>query len=86
MGHVAEARRMLEEFVAARQKRVVSAWGIATLHACLGDVDEAFRWLDVAIEERATGIIFLRIHPRVDALRADPRFPVLLQRVGLAPA
>jgi hypothetical protein len=33
---------------------VVSAWGIAALHSSLGDVDEAFRWLGVAVEERAT--------------------------------
>jgi eukaryotic-like serine/threonine-protein kinase len=84
MGDEAEARRMLAELTAARGQRVVSAWGIAALHASLGDVEEAFHWLDIAIEEKATGLIFLRVHPRLDAIRKDPRYPALLKRVGLA--
>jgi hypothetical protein len=69
--------------VARPPPRVVSAWGIAALHASLGDVDEAFRWLDVAIEERAPGLILLRVHPRLDPIRKDPRYRPLLRRVGL---
>jgi serine/threonine-protein kinase len=83
-GNTGEARRLLAELTAARAERVVSAWGIAALHACLGDVDEAFRWLDTAVEEQATGLIFLRVHPRLDRIRDDARFPALLRRVGLA--
>jgi tetratricopeptide (TPR) repeat protein len=82
-GNTAGARRMLQELIAARAQRVVSAWGIAALHASLGDVDEAFRWLDVAVAEQATGLVFLRVHPRIDRLREDPRFAPLLHRVGL---
>ncbi len=82
-GNEAEARRILQELIAARSHRVVSAWGIAALHASLGDVDEAFRWLDVAVEERATGLVFLRVHPRLDSIRKDPRYLALLRKVGL---
>lgn len=38
----AEARKMLAELTTARSTRVVSAWGIAALHASRGDVDLAF--------------------------------------------
>jgi hypothetical protein len=62
---------------------VVSAWGIAALHASLGDVDDAFRWLETAIEERAAGMILLRVHPRLDPIRKDPRYAALVRRVGL---
>jgi TolB-like protein/tetratricopeptide (TPR) repeat protein/tRNA A-37 threonylcarbamoyl transferase component Bud32 len=82
-GNEAAARRILEELIAARSHRVVSAWGIAALHASLGDVEESFRWLDVAVEERATGLVFLRVHPRLDRIRQDPRYQTLLRRVGL---
>ncbi len=85
-GNEAGARRILEELVEARNHRVVSAWGIAALHASLGDVDEAFRWLDTPVEERATGLILLRVHPRLDPIRKDPRYQVLERRVGLAPS
>lgn len=83
MGNVQEARRILAELTGARSRRVVSAWGIAALHACLGDVDEAFRWLDIAVDERAPGLILLRVHPRLDPIRTDPRYGPLLRRVGL---
>jgi len=85
MGHEAEARRMLAELIAARSHRVVSAWGIAALHASLGEVEGAFQWLDVAVEEGATGLIFLRVHPRLDPIRKDPRYDALLERFGLGP-
>jgi len=82
-GDIAEARRILAELTAARATRVVSAWGIAALHASLGDIDEAFHWLEEAGRERAPGLIFLRVHPRIDLLRGDARFPVLVHRLGL---
>ena len=82
-GNSAEARRILAELIEARSRRVVSAWGIAALHASLADVDEAFRWLDVAADERAAGLILLRVHPRLDPIRSDPRYRPLVRRVGL---
>ena len=82
-GNAAAARRILQELTEARSQRVISAWGIAALHATLGDVDEAFRWLDVAVDEHATGVMFLRVHPRLDRIRQDPRYQALLRRVGL---
>ena len=83
-GNTDAAHAMLHELIAARPQRVVSAWGIAALHASLHDVDEAFRWLDVAIEEHASGIVFLRVHPRLDPIRSDPRYPALVRKLGFA--
>ena len=82
-GNEAAARRILAELTEARSTRVVSAWGIAALHASLGDIDEAFRWLEIAVEERASGLILLRVHPRLDPIRKDPRYWPLVERVGL---
>jgi serine/threonine protein kinase/tetratricopeptide (TPR) repeat protein len=83
MGNTDGARRILAELVDARSKRVVSAWGIAAVHACLGDVEEAFQWLEVAIEEGATGLVFLRVHPRLDPIRKDPRYAQMVRRLKL---
>ena len=63
---------------------MVSAWGIAALHASLGDVDAAFHWLDVAVAEKATGLILLRVHPRLDPIRGDARYWPLVRKAGLA--
>ncbi len=82
-GNPDAGRRILGELIEARSGRVVSAWGIAALHASLHEVDEAFRWLDVAFAERATGLLMLRAHPRLDPIRPDPRYAALVRRVGL---
>jgi len=83
-GNKPEARRILGELTAARGARVVSAWGIAAVHASLGDVDEAFRWLETAIAEKASGLLLLRVHPRLDPIRSDPRYWPMVERMGLA--
>jgi len=85
-GDEAGARRILAELTAARGTRVVSAWGIGALYASLGDVDEAFRWLDIAITEKASGLILLRVHPRLDPIRKDPRYWPMVERMGLTDA
>ena len=83
VGNIGEARRILHELIAARSTRVISAWGIAVLHASLGDIDEAFSWLEIAIDEKAPGIIMLRAHPRLDPIRNDPRYAPMVKRLGL---
>lgn len=83
-GNEVEARKILEELISARGSRVVSAWGIAAMHAALGDVDVAFEWLETAIKEKASGLILLRVHPRLDPIRNDPRYWPMVERVGLA--
>jgi hypothetical protein len=49
----------------------------------LGDKDEAFRWLDAAVNERMTFIPWMRQNPAYGSLRADPRFQELVQRMKL---
>ena len=83
-GNEAEARRILAELTAARLTRVVSAWGIAALHASLGDVDDAFAWLETAMAEKASGLSLLRVHPRLDPIRSDARYWPMVERVGLS--
>lgn len=71
-------------FVGPFRTTFTSAWGIAALYASLGDIDDAFAWLETAIEEKASGLILLRVHPRLDPIRNDPRYWPMVERVGLA--
>jgi tetratricopeptide (TPR) repeat protein len=50
------------------------AYEIGVIHASLDDMDEAFRWLSRAVEERSGWIAYLPRDPRLDALHSDPRF------------
>jgi eukaryotic-like serine/threonine-protein kinase len=82
-GNESEARRILNELKQDRANKIVSAWGIAVLHASVGDVDDAFKWLEIAIREKSPGVLLLRVHPRLDSIRGDSRYWPLVERVHL---
>jgi uncharacterized protein YdhG (YjbR/CyaY superfamily) len=52
-----------------------------TPHASLGDVDDAFRWLDITIEERAAGMTLLKVQP--DSIRSGAVHGMLRSSGGL---
>jgi hypothetical protein len=52
----------------------------------LGEKDLAFTWLEKAFAERSHWLVWLRLDPRWDAIRADARFEQLIGRVGLPTA
>lgn len=64
-------------------KRYVTSFNMATVYARLDEKDQAFRWLQKAIEEHSSPALYLRADPRLDSLRSDPRFGDLLRRAGL---
>jgi serine/threonine-protein kinase len=82
-GNRVEARKILGDLEKLSRQRYVSAFEIAVIHLGLDQGDEAFRWLDTAYRERADPLIYLKDDPRLDPVRADPRFRDVLRRVGL---
>ena len=84
-GRTAEARKILAELQEAARGRYVSPYDIATIHAALGERDQAFAFLDQAYEERSGWMSYLKVNPIFDGLHSDPRFAELLRRIGLAP-
>jgi TolB-like protein/Flp pilus assembly protein TadD len=83
-GRAEEAREMLATLERRRADHYVSAWGLATIHARLGETSEALDWLERAFDERDPSIVWLKVHPRFDTLRGAPRFASLLRRLGLS--
>jgi hypothetical protein len=59
----------------------VTSYGIALIHAGLGQNDAAFASLNNAFDERSNWLVWLRLDPRWNGLRADPRFTQLLSRM-----
>ena len=55
---------------------------IAMVHAYRGELDEAFTWLDRAIDRRDTALTLILGDPFLDNLRDDPRFDAVLERLG----
>lgn len=80
-GKVAEARSVVGEMQALSKRRFVTAYGTALVHAGLGQKDEAFGWLEKAFEERSHWLVWLRLDPRWNTLRGDPRFDQMVARM-----
>ncbi len=83
-GRPSEAEKILGELQQRGAQGYVSPYEIALIYAGLDEHEQAFAWLDQACRERSGWLIYLRVEPMLDGLRADPRFTELLQRVGLA--
>jgi DNA-binding winged helix-turn-helix (wHTH) protein/TolB-like protein/lipoprotein NlpI len=80
-GRAGLARDALAELQALSAKRFVTSYGIALVHASLGENDAAFAALEKAFEERSNWLVWLRLDPRWNVLRADARFAVLVSRM-----
>lgn len=83
VGRTSDARRLLDEMMQAARETYVSSLGIAWVHFGLGELDAVFEWLNRAIDEREPQMLHLPAKPIYDPLRADPRFPALLERMHL---
>lgn len=80
-----EARKVLSELQARSKRAYVAPYFVANVYTGLGETDQALTWLEKAYEARSWYLTWLKIDPTLDSLRADPRFPDLMSRVGLAP-
>src|SRR5947209_3926693 len=74
------ARPVLEEILAGSEREGISPYETAVVYALLGERGEAIAWLERAARERAVGFTFVRVDPRLDKVRDDPRFAELLVR------
>ena len=79
-GKEAEARSVLGGLL----KSSAEGYHIALIYNGLGQHDEALTWLERACAQRNKGIVFLKVEPKWNNLRSDPRFQDLLRRVGLS--
>ena len=82
-GNLTEARELLARLRRISERRYVAPTTFASIHAALGDKDQAFEWLANARAERDFLLVMVRVDPMFDALRDDPRFTRLLEAMKL---
>jgi TolB-like protein/cytochrome c-type biogenesis protein CcmH/NrfG len=81
LGSSENAERLYEEL--GQAYIAGDAFQLAEVCAARGEIDEAFRWLDQALEERDPGITHARVSTHLRSLYADPRWDALTERLGL---
>jgi TolB-like protein/Tfp pilus assembly protein PilF len=83
LGHTREASDALAELTA--RYAFPSPYQIAEVHAWRGEADEAFAWLEKALQARDGGLLLLQWDPLLARIRGDPRMAALQKRLNLNP-
>jgi tetratricopeptide (TPR) repeat protein len=83
-GYEAEARQLLGRFRAMAAQAYVPPTNVAWIHLGLGEFDEAFAWMDKAIDARDGMMTPIKSYWFLDPLRDDPRFAPLLRKMNFA--
>jgi tetratricopeptide (TPR) repeat protein len=82
-GNVAEARALLSRLHVKAEHAYVPASCFAWTHFGLGEIDEAFAWMERAIDEFDPMMTPIKSYPFLDPIRSDPRFVALLRKMNL---
>ncbi len=92
IGYVAALKgdiKLAEENIRILEERQRANPGIdlsidfALIHACLGNADEAFKYLNMAVDKNTGAIIFVGSMFPFHKLKDDPRYGALLEKIGL---
>ena len=83
LGRITQAQRMLQQLIDKANRGYVAGEQIACVFVALDNHDEAFRWLNRAVDEHSGNVI--ATHRELRPLYSDSRFPLLLRRMGIDP-
>ena len=78
-----EARKFAQTLKERATREYVDPAFIGLIYIGLGEKDEAFKWLWKAFDARSSLMTWLKVEPKFDPLRSDPRFAELMRRVGI---
>ena len=81
-GKTAEARDILSKLNTLSEVKYVTPYGTALLYAGLGDKVQTFNWLDRAVQGRSHWLVWIRLDPRWEDVKTDPRFKEIIRSVG----
>jgi len=82
-GRTKDAVQILDELTKLAQQKYVAPYFFAGIHIGLGENQRALEYLEKSYEEHSHWLIYLPLDPSMDALRDNPGFQSLMQRVGV---
>jgi DNA-binding winged helix-turn-helix (wHTH) protein/TolB-like protein/Tfp pilus assembly protein PilF len=81
-GNRAEAQAVLDELLKLSNERYISPYNIALIYNALGETDKTFEWLEKSYTQRGPQMTFLKVEPKWNNLRNEPRFADLMKRMN----
>ena len=82
-GKRVEAQKVLAQLKERSTQQYVVPFDFAFIYVGLGDRSFTFEWLDKAYEDHSTWLTWIKVDPRFDSIRSEPRYRDLLRRMRL---
>jgi tetratricopeptide (TPR) repeat protein len=82
LGRADEARAIMLALGLTARDTYVPPSHFAMIETALGNRDQAFEHLDTALSIRDARLTLMKVDPKWDGLRSDPRFQAALRRMG----
>ena len=83
-GRDAEARALLDELFKMSAEQYIPQPHIAMIYNGLGDTEKALEWLELGYNERDCRMAFLKVEPKWNNLRSEPRFIELMKKMNFS--
>ncbi len=80
-GKKRDAHKVLKQLSDLSKKVYVSSYDIASVYCGLGNIENAWSWLERALDERAYLLIYLKVDPIMDFIRLHKKYKELVQKI-----
>ena len=84
LGNQKEVDKIVEKLIADSQENAGGSpsFYLGMIHAQMGETDNAFHWLEKSYNDREVEMYWLKVEPPFESIRNDPRYHMLLDKVG----
>jgi TolB-like protein/Tfp pilus assembly protein PilF len=77
-----EALEIVRRLEALAKHRYISPFEFASMRFALAQIDAGFRWLNQSCQDRSFELLSMRVDPRLDMVRNDPRFNAIAKQMA----
>jgi TolB-like protein/Tfp pilus assembly protein PilF len=82
LGDKGQAQKVIEQLNERSKREYLNPYVMATIYVALGEKDRTFEWLEKSVQDAASYLVFIKVDPKFDSLRSDPRFADFMGRVA----
>ncbi len=83
-GDLRKAEEILERLFERSKEKYVSAYWIAAVYNGMKDRKKTINWLEKALREKSSWLVWIGVEPRFDWLRNEPAFISIEEKIGVA--
>jgi serine/threonine-protein kinase len=81
-GKVKEAKTALDELLKLSETRYIPPYNLALIYNALGESGKALDYLEKGFTDKDVRMVFLKVEPKWNNLRGEPRFVELMRRMN----